>query len=70
MACSAAFRSRRGGRLPSAIIAAAAAAARRPRRGAVASHAGIARPGPPPVGESNGAEISCTPATTENLAEK
>ena len=48
MACSAAFRSRRGGRLPSAIIA-AAAAARRPRRGAVASHAGIARPDPPPV---------------------
>ena len=48
MACSAAFRSRRGGRLPSAIIA-AAAAARRPRRGAVASHAGIARPDHPPV---------------------
>ena len=46
MACSAAFRSRRGGRLPSAIIA---AAARRPRRGAVARHAGIARPDPPPV---------------------
>ena len=46
MACSAAFRSRRGGRLPSAIIA---AAARRPRRGAVARHAGIARPDTPPV---------------------
>ena len=24
----------------------------------------------PPVGESNGAEISCTPGTTENLAER
>ena len=46
MACSAAFRSRRGGRLPSAIIA---AAARRPRQGAVARHAGIARPDHPPV---------------------